>query len=163
MSRLRSRTTRGSPPLARERLDPRTTRWVSARITPARAGKTAEEKVQKLLDRDHPRSRGKDLYIGHQSSRLGGSPPLARERRCHAHPMAFPPGITPARAGKTRPCQSFRAPPGDHPRSRGKDITSAALLSGRRGSPPLARERRLRISERIAWTGITPARAGKTA
>ena len=51
---------------------------------------------------------------------------------------------------------------GDHPRSCGKDPQVISGIGRLVGSPPLVRER-LRLSAlRFFYTGITPARAGKT-
>ena len=50
----------------------------------------------------------------------------------------------------------------DHPRSCGKDVMAEDLLVCFGGSPPLVRERRVRVLPEPHIFGITPARAGKT-
>ena len=109
----------GSPPLAREL--PSFVIWNGSfcRITPARAGITTAERLQKLGVKDHPRSRGNYsvTWISFHSS--SGSPPLARELPCKNSTTELSGRITPARAGIT-----YVRVPGlrvsqDHPRSRG--------------------------------------------
>ena len=119
---------RGSPPLAREGLKLLQISYLSSGITPARAGRTGKEEVEKLLKKDHPRSRGKDLKL---ITKLGpnlGSPPLAREGPHRVISLKGNCRITPARAGRTFikeiHCDMYR----DHPRSRGKDIKRSRIL-----------------------------------
>ena len=134
----------GSPPLARERRLLRRDRIRDAGITPARAGKTIRVDRKVSLRWDHPRSRGKDPSTPCAICVVIGSPPLARERPdCEAAFMAAD-RITPARAGKTLEEALHVTNCGDHPRSRGKDQSRGSMKPVRRGSPPLARERRSR-------------------
>ena len=152
----------GSPPLARERLFRDYDKRYSTGITPARAGKTRDTSRIIRIDRDHPRSRGKDTRHHAPPSVFLGSPPLARERPDGPLGSVFRIGITPARAGKTHPAsQTFRRFQ-DHPRSRGKDFSTTSWLVATTGSPPLARERHGGHLRCRAVVGITPARAGKT-
>ena len=51
----------GSPPLVRERLNPKFVPVDVAGITPARAGKTNAFRTIVVYTRDHPRSCGKDM------------------------------------------------------------------------------------------------------
>ena len=81
-----------------------------------------------MNQRDHPRSRGKDVESIAEVTSVPGSPPLARERQFADFEVTEEPGITPARAGKTdRPASTGQGDL-DHPRSRGKD-------QGRAGPP----------------------------
>ena len=50
----------------------------------------------------------------------------------------------------------------DHPRLRGKDVSTLAGMFGRWGSPPLTRERQIAKLKGKRLAGITPAYAGKT-
>ena len=50
----------------------------------------------------------------------------------------------------------------DHPRSRGNNAVSAAVLARTSGSPPLAREQPTIEAAKPDETRITPARAGTT-
>ena len=91
-----------------------------------------------------------------------GSPPLARERP----PVSFLPpgnlGITPAGAGTTEPVCLPIGLSWDHPRWRGNDGIKPAQPGVNGGSPPLARERHLRLGQHVAADRITPAGAGTT-
>ena len=58
--------TPGSPPLVRERLIHSRKRKRFMRITPARAGKTKRIAGSNHRSRDHPRSCGKDFYVGNE-------------------------------------------------------------------------------------------------
>ena len=152
----------GSPPLARERLKSGRCILAGVGITPARAGKTTPTVWGQNSDGDHPRSRGKDDAITKMTGARIGSPPLARERLRRSLSFLLLCGITPARAGKTRPHLPGRDHEEDHPRSRGKDICMMVDVMGIRGSPPLARERPDADCIMRGHPGITPARAGKT-
>ena len=70
----------GSPPLVRERLCTWKRMAMCIRITPARAGKTDSLQHSTPLEKDHPRSCGKDpgIVLGHLDH--WGSPPVVRER-----------------------------------------------------------------------------------
>ena len=92
---------RQSPPLARERQLIDDGGVIHLGITPARAGKTISQKTAGKIFSYHPRSRGKDNYIGIVHIYLLGSPPLARERPAWFQFLCLGQGITPARAGKT--------------------------------------------------------------
>ena len=52
-----------------------------------------------------------------------GSPPLTRERQLPEDSELFVAGITPAHAGKTGSRVGVGDFMGDHPRSRGKDLS----------------------------------------
>ena len=71
-------------------------------------------------------------------------------------------GITPARAGKTVKILEFLDLVKDHPRSCGTDRRGTRAYRIASGSPPLVRERLDWGPDRQIFTGITPARAGKT-
>ena len=72
------------------------------------------------------------------------------------------PGITPARAGKTRSPAPGRGSAADHPRSRGENPPVPRGSTTHGGSPPLARGKPAGNPRRIQGHRITPARAGKT-
>ena len=76
---------------------------------------------------DHPRSRGKDDHFRAQMSQDQGSPPLARERQPLPREERAEDGITPARAGKTASEHRITRRREDHPRSRGKDLSSLVI------------------------------------
>ena len=152
----------GSSPLARGlRADVLTTSRVN-RIIPARAGFTWGERAGIGPCSDHPRSRG--VYLGPIQRRFAfvGSSPLARGLHsvfCVSFEFVR---IIPARAGFTygpgRPYEGR----GDHPRSRGVYVGSAAALARAAGSSPLARGLRRLLLQVTVQPGIIPARAGFT-
>ena len=152
----------GSPPLARERLSCKSSRRKSTRITPACAGKTCIAGCQRTTAEDHPRLRGKDFRWQINRSTIGGSPPLARERRIGKLFVIDTVRITPACAGKTKQKLEPAHPLWDHPRLRGKDYRKRDESACNEGSPPLARERLPHKSPVARDRGITPACAGKT-
>ncbi len=140
--RCRSREL-GSPPLARERLAAPACHPVLSRITPACAGKTSCSGCCCQVPEDHPRLRGKDVFLKNDIGFWSGSPPLARERLARDFLIREYAGITPACAGKTPTIAVYDVCFQDHPRLRGKDALKGHIEALRRGSPPLARERRI--------------------
>ena len=131
-------------------------------ITPARAGKTHLSIYNAKKCRDHPRSCGKDYYKEVVPRKYPGSPPLVRERQIASLSLRRFYRITPARAGKTTIVLLSISGLKDHPRSCGKDPSSASKPIASSGSPPLVRERRACAHMFSCRVGITPARAGKT-
>ena len=151
-------------------------------IIPARAGFTLGGSLDRVLDRDHPRSRGVYVLKSPQIGSQGGSSPLARGLQAldNGDPRAV--RIIPARAGFT--VHPGGGGPGlwDHPRSRGvylggvrekiasldhprsRGVYHLIIDAGRVfwGSSPLARGlQRLRRRPRRGRR-IIPARAGFT-
>ena len=111
---------------------------------------------------DHPRSRG--VYDANAASfaHSSGSSPLARGLLNPNVGVLGHRGIIPARAGfTTRRGQQDQFCP-DHPRSRGVYAVSAAPPKAAKGSSPLARGLRVRVSAGRPSRGIIPARAGFT-
>ena len=118
----------GSPPLVRERHENGGGPMSTVGITPARAGKTKSRLPGRFLDRDHPRSCGKDMPRKAPKFFTAGSPPLVRERRVEIYRSNVTCRITPARAGKTVYCYLFYLLFQDHPRSCGKDSNGSLYL-----------------------------------
>ncbi len=73
------------------------------------------------------------------------------------------PGITPARAGSSRPVGPGQRQVQDHPRSRGEQTEEVLPVWPDGGSPPLARGAVLWYLALGAEVRITPARAGSSA
>ena len=109
----------GSPPRVRGKVQYRTSRSLSRRITPACAGKSAMLYFLPLLLRDHPRVCGekvpKYLFIG-AGCRI--TPACAGKRVCRYHGLS----------GKQ-----------DHPRVCGEKTGLILSLLGVTGSPPRVR------------------------
>ena len=146
---------RGLPPAARERA------WRSG-IIPARAGFTADDPVEVVPIRDHPRSRGVYVIVHDSSGTTAGSSPLARGLRVPNSRRTQVRRIIPARAGFTCWPSARARWRWDHPRSRG--VYARPRPAGRRagGSSPLARGLPVHWYAPDWPTGIIPARAGFT-
>ena len=131
-------------------------------LIPARAGRTTTTPTRRFRPRAHPRSRGADTQAAVDLSAAGGSSPLARGGHRTLSRIHRPPGLIPARAGRTSP----RPPQGRdrraHPRSRGADGGGEYSLPLLKGSSPLARGGPRRDGVRPARGGLIPARAGRT-
>ena len=106
--------------------------------------------------------RGKNLTCAVSGKNRSGSPPLAREKLLFIFLMNLFHGITTACAGKTPHSSLSTSPSTDHPRLRGKNLRFFRCAQLQRGSPPLAREKRLYHPARHGAPRITPACAGKT-
>jgi len=132
----------GSPPLARGAPGSGRQKSTRHRITPARAGSTADRPSSSARPADHPRSRGE-----HAQPETGGAP-VGR--------------ITPARAGSTRDGWRPAAACTDHPRSRGEHVVNGSVAHWSGGSPPLARGALTTPRLLTGQFRITPARAGST-
>ena len=134
----------------------------STRITPAGAGKTIKSQASKRGSQDHPRRCGensdKDLLNFFKS----GSPPQVRGKHCNLRTQGEFVRITPAGAGKTRPCSICRTRSGDHPRRCGENIVDYFYSFGAAGSPPQVRGKLCCDSVCHTCKRITPAGAGKT-
>ena len=111
---------------------------------------------------DHPRMRGEKGIAKYNKTEKVGSPPHARGKGLCMVRSLFPPGITPACAGKRTACRASTSRPRDHPRMRGEKLITGTVGSDPEGSPPHARGKVPCIW--LAWrgTGITPACAGKS-
>ena len=112
------------------------------RITPAYAGKSHLESLNRYIhDGSPPPMRGKVT----PPSKIS---PLFR--------------ITPAYAGKSSGFSNHKEPRRDHPRLCGEKQKSLADTTLRDGSPPPMRGKAVRHAVSVADHGITPAYAGKS-
>ena len=110
---------------------------------------------------DHPRVRGEKLDLRGGARRRVGSPPRARGKELHAQRSAKHFGITPACAGKSSREDVLTARDKDHPRVRGEKCGRFFRTWEGEGSPPRARGKACGHVIWVAFTGITPACAGK--
>ena len=85
-----------------------------------------------------------------------------RGKRLHQHDGSGRGGITPARAGKTRPSRNRGCNRGDHPRACGENHIGTVAQGQAEGSPPRVRGKPVAAINIATSEGITPARAGKT-
>jgi len=70
-------------------------------ITPAHAGKSVCMDFQMYLVQDHPRACGEKFSECNRDVQDWGSPPRMRGKDGLSWRCAWPPGITPAHAGKS--------------------------------------------------------------
>ena len=96
---------KGSPPLARGKETAFAKLPNITGITPACAGKSAGNTVNRIVAGDHPRLRGEKPLSALPGNGRAGSPPLARGKGLLIQSHGLGQGITPACAGK-RACRS---------------------------------------------------------
>ena len=114
---------------------------VSARITPAHAGK--------------------GMQVARSCTLSGGSPPRMRGKDQFARACLEGVGITPAHAGKGS-CKRWRSSfSKDHPRACGERTHWLPLSVNVPGSPPRMRGKGFGKAHHEGVVGITPAHAGK--
>ena len=110
----------GSPPRVRGKgAKPRQRRTESG-ITPACAGKSSTGSSAAHPAGDHPRVCGEKLSGSDSTKILLGSPPRVRGKVLFTSLSRFVQGITPACAGKSRPCKGLCRDGQDHPRVCGE-------------------------------------------
>ena len=153
---------RGSPPRVRGKRYDNKLLLITARITPACAGKTLLESTRLYSPEDHPRVCGEN---GTQSSifrPVVGSPPRVRGKLKGKIFFIAMCGITPACAGKTKRPSASPNRQKDHPRVCGENPTCSIIFFVFGGSPPRVRGKLdAKIFEQCTGR-ITPACAGKT-
>ena len=135
---------------------------VSARITPAHAGKRHTGGLHPGFHKDHPRACGEKAQAGEFVTREEGSPPRMRGKACLACLRGHVVRITPAHAGKRFPGRLGCNHGKDHPRACGEKAILLLHLHGIQGSPPRMRGKVGKILADSYGTGITPAHAGKS-
>ena len=130
---------KGSPPLARGKVNGVAYEDDKRGITPACAGKS--QCVLKFICRaqDHPRLRGEKGSGADGFGGSEGSPPLARGKVSGLSLKLTRTRITPACAGKRVFVQAGFFHGRDHPRLRGEKFRFERRAEDGRGSPPLAR------------------------
>ena len=113
--------TRGSSPRGRGKRPVRWARALSARLIPARAGKTRRRFSSWSPAPAHPRAGGENLETASLEASCAGSSPRGRGKRRGRQPVPDLRGLIPARAGKTgrRGRLAHRRPA--HPRAGGEN------------------------------------------
>ena len=130
------RRRQGSPPHMRGKADAVDLNVGDVGITPAHAGKSAQDLAARYSRGDHPRT------CGEKAARVAGllpdmgSPPHMRGKGLFWFIQRQEHGITPAHAGKRLFAPRILHPRRDHPRTCGEKIFNSlgVLISG--GSPP---------------------------
>ena len=135
----------------------------ATRITPAYAGKRANNGVALSRAGDHPRVCGEKPRSSSALLALTGSPPRMRGKDFFLFYRLFAQRITPAYAGKRLNTKLPRGHFQDHPRVCGEKRFSVSLKLPELGSPPRMRGKaKARLSD-SPRPRITPAYAGKRA
>ena len=132
------------------------------RITPADAGKTAQEGNRKRGKQDHPRGCGENQTPPQCGRWERGSPPRMRGKRPKSLLRQLPNRITPADAGKTGVPRVSWDWMWDHPRGCGENHNVIATAIKTQGSPPRMRGKLAGTAIGSIAGRITPADAGKT-
>ena len=114
------------------------------------------------IDKDHPRACGEKSPKNWQHTTRKGSPPRVRGKVLIQLYRLYKPGITPARAGKSRRKIAAPSRNRDHPRACGEKQLSESGLGTTQGSPPRVRGKAGGGETERNPERITPARAGKS-
>ena len=162
VSSKRVKTSTGSPPRMRGKLEYRVEGETNLRITPADAGKTCWRKSVMQRFQDHPRGCGENWYSVAAYSRCRGSPPRMRGKLTPCTCAIRACRITPADAGKTIYFPVPLSSPWDHPRGCGENVKKKLLAPYTAGSPPRMRGKLHHRLPQPRPRRITPADAGKT-
>ena len=151
-------------------------------VSPAYAGKSPAAAYACPGTQDHPRVCGEKGWDYDAFLYQLGSPPRMRGKAWLWLCPTCPHGITPAYAGKSRPCSGLQAAAKDHPRvcgektalflrfrswegspprMRGKGSTCCRWRSGRRDHPRVCGEKQAKKSGSKKWAGSPPRMRGK--
>ncbi len=152
----------GSPPRMRGKGLEDFQRHLFTGITPAYAGKSPASDTQGFGHGDHPRVCGEKRGLRGSGLLQAGSPPRMRGKAHCRWPFGFPPGITPAYAGKRLAACPEPKAARDHPRVCGEKGLVGTGSGNITGSPPRMRGKVLEESTDLYHLGITPAYAGKS-
>ena len=159
----RNVATKGSPPRMRGKVRAKLAFARYSGITPAYAGKRTTKPWHECVRWDHPRVCGEKEQREKSSLCQKGSPPRMRGKVRAKLAFARYSGITPAYAGKSQ-TYCFRSfLPGDHPRVCGEKGSLTRVCLVELGSPPRMRGKGWVVAVAVAFLGITPAYAGKSA
>ena len=116
-------------------------------ITPAHAGKRANQRFLDCLAWDHPRACGEKLDVHVLSVGKMGSPPRMRGKGIHGNDRKSRIGITPAHAGKSDCLSVLKERLRDHPRACGEKLSQYTAAGWCLGSPPRMRGKDLESIE----------------
>ena len=131
-------------------------------ITPAYAGKRAEQAHSMSCSEDHPRVCGEKSGSCFFLSIVLGSPPRMRGKAFYRPRLSAAHRITPAYAGKRPHSLPAESPQWDHPRVCGEKISTTSSCQTESGSPPRMRGKVLGHLLPFSGCRITPAYAGKS-
>ncbi len=151
---------RGPPPQARGRASRMHKVMIPAGTTPAGAGTSMPDPLERARAADHPRRRGDEVLKTRPAAAHPGPPPQARGRATHEFIGDDLDGTTPAGAGTRCPAPWPAPPDGDHPRRRGDEIRASVASPKSAGPPPQARGRGGAVPGDTPGARTTPAGAG---
>ena len=134
-----------------------------AGLIPARAGKTRTGAAWTGGEEAHPRACGENRVPRVFPVAAFGSSPRVRGKPERRRRGRQPPGLIPARAGKTAGSASMYWWPRAHPRVCGENPSMMAFTVGAAGSSPRVRGKRGSPAGATRCPGLIPACAGKTA
>ena len=151
----------GSPPRMRGKALPKRSKAMKHGITPAYAGKSTPDLRLICRNQDHPRVCGEKRFHFAQGRSVPGSPPRMRGK-AEMDISEWPTNrITPAYAGKSSLDLASVQCCRDHPRVCGEKVVLFIMFTTFMGSPPRMRGKGHPMHPGPAYTGITPAYAGK--
>ena len=133
-----------------------------ARIIPAHAGQTCEDRSENRVPADHPRTCGANMEQRNAAMNTIGSSPHMRGKRSSTYPQKERGRIIPAHAGQTRSITSWAGTCTDHPRTCGANTHTFAPANSAAGSSPHMRGKHDRPHPNHARQRIIPAHAGQT-
>ena len=131
-------------------------------LIPAHAGKTFAKPRGYGDTWAHPRACGENDIRHRALPRGTGSSPRMRGKRVLSPPIASPPRLIPAHAGKTLSRFIPRQLCPAHPRACGENDLQDGGACHAWGSSPRMRGKRAWLSSRSWGCGLIPAHAGKT-
>ena len=152
----------GSSPRGRGKRVAPPTPPISPRLIPAWAGKTRPRWRTGLQRRAHPRVGGENGRHSMPIVRILGSSPRGRGKPVIGAGLKYSPRLIPAWAGKTDTRLSIRHPPWAHPRVGGENSFSACRRANSRGSSPRGRGKPRILGNKLGFSRLIPAWAGKT-
>ena len=153
----------GSSPRVRGKRHQQWSQPRSVRLIPARAGKTLASERGCPRWRAHPRACGENSRARSHARRNVGSSPRVRGKQARGLALLDPPGLIPARAGKTWSARAAPTAGAAHPRACGENIYDMGFGYRERGSSPRVRGKPGRAPPGLVGRRLIPARAGKTA
>ena len=133
-----------------------------ARLIPACAGKTRENRAARSHVAAHPRVCGENCSYSHGSPGSVGSSPRVRGKPLPIPPHPIQSRLIPACAGKTHHSEAPEGRGRAHPRVCGENPSCGTRPSATAGSSPRVRGKRPRRSLPFRRYGLIPACAGKT-
>ena len=152
----------GSSPRGRGKRRRRRVLGFLSRLIPARAGKTTSPDPNSDAIWAHPRAGGENSINRSHTGARGGSSPRGRGKHNDVTPGGLHLGLIPARAGKTRRGGLHLRGAGAHPRAGGENRVARIRPRWWVGSSPRGRGKPADRALSGKWSGLIPARAGKT-